>query len=387
MKHNISKNLLILLACGISIECSAAEGLLDLDKDENRSGFENKVPPLVTKELQVESLGYFQGLLRWSLKFIGINDIPNFSGNIYQKGDRGYIDKIKQYATTSYSADKMTPFMVAYPANEHDIKWALKFALENGKKVVARSGGHQYSGKSSGNQDTIVLSMDNFTTFKRLENGLVEVGPCVKLTDLASQFKKWHITIPHGICPQVNIGGHAQTGGYGHLKRSFGLAADYVQAFDIILADGSLKTVTRPKVLPETDEERLNQEIFRGVLGGNAGSFGIITKYFLNCIKDEDHKRSWGESNIRAYNNSVFKDLMKEAQEWTQLIERKEDDKLLEGLDFMLSVESGTWPLPPILLVELVYSDPHNNVPYNGQFDSIIKKAKGGRNLLTPILD
>jgi FAD/FMN-containing dehydrogenase len=43
----------------------------------------------------------------------------------------------------------------------------------------------------------------------------------------------------------VNIGGHAQTGGYGHIQHSFGLGIDYVQAFDIILADGTSKQVVR----------------------------------------------------------------------------------------------------------------------------------------------
>ncbi len=71
MKYNSSKKLLILLACGISIECSAAEGLLDLDKDENRSGFENKIPPPVTKEQNEESLGYAKTFLKWSIKKIG----------------------------------------------------------------------------------------------------------------------------------------------------------------------------------------------------------------------------------------------------------------------------------------------------------------------------
>ena len=38
------------------------------------------------------------------------------------------------------------------------------------------------------------------------------------------------------------------------------------------------------------------------------------------------------------------------------------------------------------MLIELVYSDPHNNTPYNGQFDSIIKKAKEETNLLDTLL-
>jgi len=34
------------------------------------------------------------------------------------------------------------------------------------KEIVARSGGHQYSGLSSGGDNTIVISMDNFNDLK-----------------------------------------------------------------------------------------------------------------------------------------------------------------------------------------------------------------------------
>jgi hypothetical protein len=55
-------------------------------------------------------------------------------------------------------------------------------------------------------------------------DSVVEVGPRIPLIDLAAEFNRLGIMIPHGECPQVNIGGHARTGGYGHFDRSFGLA-------------------------------------------------------------------------------------------------------------------------------------------------------------------
>ena len=76
--------------------------------------------------------------------------------------------------------------------------------------------------------------------------GLVEIEPCVPLK-VASKFLRDHkLSVPHGVCPLVNIGGHGQTGGYGHFTRAFGLLIDYIQAFDIVLADGTYKKVNRP---------------------------------------------------------------------------------------------------------------------------------------------
>jgi hypothetical protein len=53
------------------------------------------------------------------------------------------------------------------------------------KYVVARSGGYQYSGKSSGGDDTIVIDLEesNFTQVKVNETNKdsLDVGPIVKL--------------------------------------------------------------------------------------------------------------------------------------------------------------------------------------------------------------
>lgn len=58
--------------------------------------------------------------------------------------------------------------------------------------------------------------------------------------------KIWKLSFPHGVCPTVNVGGHGQTGGYGHFTRSFGVLVDYIQAFEIVLANGTHKRVNRP---------------------------------------------------------------------------------------------------------------------------------------------
>lgn len=308
--------------------------------------------------------------------------ILGFKGPVYKNGDWYYDQYTTQYATTSYPRESTSPFMLAYPRDVNDIVCAIQFAEQKNKKILARSGGHHYTGKSSGGDDTILLDMFYFNKLNRISDNpaLIEVGPSVKLKDLAGQFNNWEITIPHGECPFVNIGGHAQTGGYGHLLRSFGLALDRVQAFDIVLADGRSLPITRPSTSPSTAGERLNQALFRGVLGGNAGSFGIITKYTFKCIVNTEYPDSYGFSKTRTYNGEVFRKLMNEFKKWTEVIEKNEGGEELEGLDLMMTVESKPFPSYidfiniPLMGVELVDSRGQNtNSKY---FRSIVDISK-----------
>lgn len=118
--------------------------------------------------------------------------------------------------------------MLVQPTNISDIQIIIKFAKLSKKFIVVRSGGHQYSGTSSGGDETIVVSLNSFNDLKHNNEGIIEIGPCNPLKDVSKQLRDWGFSVPHGVCPLVNIGGHAQTGGYGHFTRSFGLLIDYV---------------------------------------------------------------------------------------------------------------------------------------------------------------
>ena len=196
---------------------------------------------------------------------------------------------------------------------------AIRYAVKNAKKVQARSGGHQYCGLSSGGEDTILLSMDLYSNIDVSEaNGksYATVGAGALLTNIAAKFNEEGVTIPHGECPRVAIGGHAQTGGFGHFLRSYGLALDHVYRFDIYQADGTLVTVDRPATRDE-------HSLYWGVLGGGPGSFGIITEITFECIADVDHPYSWGYSGAFIYEKPLFSKAMDEIQRWTEWVAAK----------------------------------------------------------------
>ena len=210
-----------------------------------------------------------------------------------------------------------------------------------------------------------------------MKDGLVEVEPCVPLKNASKFFRDNKISVPHGVCPLVNIGGHGQTGGYGHFTRTFGLLIDYVEAFDIVLADGTFKKVNRPTAQNPTD-----LELFRGVMGGNAGSFGIVTKFYLKPIRDQDHPHAYSISKIRFFNETTFKAVMKEYQRWTQLIAANNDESI-RGLDILFSLtqfeaECIGFKRTVMSLVGF-YSDPDGNQPYNNQFEELFKTFTEGQ--------
>jgi FAD binding domain len=83
-------------------------------------------------------------------------------GDVFLPGTPGYDEKRVQYAASSYP-ERMRPYLIAVPGRDSDdVPAAIRFAKANKKYLVARSGGHQYSGLSSGGEDTILLSMERF---------------------------------------------------------------------------------------------------------------------------------------------------------------------------------------------------------------------------------
>jgi FAD/FMN-containing dehydrogenase len=244
----------------------------------------------------------------------------------------------------------MRPYLIAVPRRDSDdVPAAIRFAKANKKYLVARSGGHQYSGLSSGGEDTILLSMERF---KHLEiktadgKTVARVGAGMLLTDVAAEFKRHGVTIPHGECPHVAIGGHAQSGGYGHLIRSYGLALDHVVEFKIYTAEGALRTVRRP---PTQDRSSL----FWGVLGGGPGSFGVVTEFTFECVRDTDHRYSWGSGRFYVYERRLFNAAMNEVKDWTEKIASK-DPRLPPDADMSMSIIDAKFFGKPVYALELV---------------------------------
>jgi hypothetical protein len=126
----------------------------------------------------------------------------------------------------------------------------------------------------------------------------LSVAPRCRLKDVSAVLATNNLTIPHGECPLVGIGGHVQTGGYGHQMRGLGLCLDYVYSFGIVVCTDApvaarLVTVYRPELMLPDDQapgrdHDLNDSLYKGVLGGSPGAFGVITQIKFLAVHDED---------------------------------------------------------------------------------------------------
>jgi FAD/FMN-containing dehydrogenase len=266
----------------------------------------------------------------------------------------------------------MTPKFVAFPLDVADIAAAIGYAKQNSLRVVARSGGHHYSGLSSGGSSTLLLSMDSFRSVTRGADNLVEVGVAVSLESLSSFLVSQHLSMPHGECPLVNIGGHVQTGGLGHLMSTFGLALDRCVAFHMVTADG------RDQWYQRSATDANERQTYAAVMGGGPGSWGVLTRLRFDCIADAVYPDSYGYQRVFKYNQSAVETALLQWSDWTSKVE---PDRAPRGVDFTLSVVSGWgWSLKrpfALLLVEGidVGNDPARRDVFRAYANAIDAKA------------
>eukprot|EP00978_Attheya_sp_CCMP212_P018876 scaffold52172_cov48-Attheya_sp.AAC.1 len=331
--------------------------------------------------------------------------IEGFKGEIYDSARTSMKDKRFQYATSSYD-NMMNPSIIVYPLDEEDVALAVRFAstpdFEDARKTLARpsgrpykvmgrGGGHQYCGVSCDN-GALIISMDKFKKLDCKEVNLegvtgpdgqphtvtkeLHIGTGVILKEFAEFNKKNGVTVPHGECPTVGIGGHSQTGGYGHIARNFGLCIDYVYGFTIVTTEGKIRTVNRDS----TNED--DKDLYWAVLGGSPGAFGVTTNLIFHPLKDADYPNSTGWATGTLHTPEKMKAVLAILEKFINKAKDEDEDALAEGLDLMASLSSSCdngFPLsvlkPSLILFELECRDKTDTKAY-GQMNEIIEEYK-----------
>lgn len=190
-------------------------------------------------------------------------------GQVFERGSEGYAAAAPIY---NERFDSVLPRAIARPLDVNDVGAAVRWAVTNGVRLVARSGGHSYAGYST-IANGVVLDLREIRSVRvdRMAR-TATVGPGAQIIDVYAKLAAAGATIPAGSCPSVGIGGHALGGGMGLAGRRFGLASDNLLAADLVTFDGVLHRI-------DADSD---PDLLWGLRGGGGGNFGVVTSFTFN---------------------------------------------------------------------------------------------------------
>jgi hypothetical protein len=187
-----------------------------------------------------------------------------FSGDLYRPGDDGY-DEARRVKNGMIDRH---PALIARPEDEAGVAAIVNLAREQGLALAVRCGGHGVSGHGTV-EGGILLDLAGLNS--------VEVDPNAKIAragggttwgELDEATQQHGLAVTGGRVPSTGIGGLTLGSGSGWLERTYGLTCDSLMSARMVLADGSLVTVSPFQ----------NEDLFWGVRGGG-GNFGVVTEF------------------------------------------------------------------------------------------------------------
>ena len=145
---------------------------------------------------------------------------------------------------------------------------AVNFAREHGLSVAVRGGGHSIAGLSAidGGMLIDLAAMHGCSSIRsggsRMSGRRALGRRRPRDPDLRARRR------PGGVVSDTGVAGLTLGGGYGWLRRKYGLSCDNLVAAQVVCADGQVRTASADS----------NPDLFWAIRGGG-GNFGIVTSF------------------------------------------------------------------------------------------------------------
>lgn len=220
----------------------------------------------------------------------------HFDGTLLLPEDPGFEEAVG-HRVFNRRLPGRCPVAVLKVASEQDVVNGVRLARERGWKVAVRSGGHSWA-QWSVRDDALVLDLGALVDMEYDEaTGIASAGPAVKGGEVLSPFLEARGRFfPGGHCPTVGIGGFLLQGGQGYCARGWGWAAEYIEAIDVVTAEGELVRA----------DSNQNSDLFWAARGAGPGFFGVVTRFHLRTRP----KFGYAGTTVQAFSLDDFEEVM-----------------------------------------------------------------------------
>jgi FAD/FMN-containing dehydrogenase len=189
------------------------------------------------------------------------------------------------------------PAAIARPASESEVVDAVRLAKERGWQVAVRSGGHSWA-QWSVRSEALVIDLGGLQEILYDDaTGVVAASPAVQGgAELGPFLEARGRFFPGGHCPTVGLGGFLLQGGQGWNARGLGWAAEYVEAVDVVTAEGELVRASAAE----------NADLYWAARGAGPGFPGVVTRFHLRTLPKPEHVAQ----TVHAYALDDFDEVM-----------------------------------------------------------------------------
>ena len=185
-------------------------------------------------------------------------------GPVLTKGEPG----LAGVRRTFNAMHEREPALVVGCTGTADVVEAVNFARDQGLAIAVRGGGHSIAGLSSieGGMLIDLAQMNGVQVDPELRIARVQGGAL--WGDVDHETQAFGLVAPGGVVSDTGVAGLTLGGGYGWVRRKYGLSCDSVLDAQVVGADGEVRTASKDS----------NEDLFWALRGGG-GNFGVVTSF------------------------------------------------------------------------------------------------------------